>query len=206
MTDSAAPPEDLDPILQLARTALADGDHDGAAELFEQAARAGTPGVLGKIAEAYAEMFDGRAADWMSRAVAAMSVPGGITVHPGTLRIIAQHGVPEQQVWSVTVRSSDEDRPAVVTALEAAVPRLMRITHDGRELTDGDMDAALASGVDFYSPNYAAVDTSVPKVWLDCKDAVLPAMALAVIRVLADEFDTAGVRQAGLCTPATKGP
>jgi len=205
MTDSAIPSEDLD-LIQLARTALAGGDDDGAADLFEQAARAGVPGVLGRVAEAYGEMFDGRAADWMSRAVAAMSVPGGITVHPGTLRIIAQHGFPEQQVWSVTVRSSDEDRRAVVAALEAAVPRLMRITHDGRELTDGDMDAALASGVDFYSPNHAVVDAAGLRVWLDCKDAVLPAMALAVIRIVTDELATAGVRQAGLCTPAAKGP
>ncbi|MER5890220.1 hypothetical protein ABT160_40875 [Streptomyces sp. NPDC001941] len=148
--------EEFDPILRLARTALAGGDDDGAAELFEQAARVGTPRVLGKIAEAYGEVFDGRAADWMSRAVAAVSVPGGITVHPGTLRIIAQHGFPEQQVWSVTVRASEEDRAAAVTALEAAVPRLMRITDDGRELTVGGMEAALDSGVDFYSPNYRA--------------------------------------------------
>ncbi|MFE9424175.1 hypothetical protein ACFYNO_14550 [Kitasatospora sp. NPDC006697] len=206
MIDSATPPEDLDPILQLARTALASGDHDGAAELFARAARAGTPAVLGKIAEAYAEMFDGQAVDWMSRAVAAMSVPGGIVVHPGTLRIVAPHGVPEQQVWSVAVRSSARDRPVVVAALEAAVPRLMRNTHDGLELTDGEMDAALASGVDFYSPNYATVDAAVPRVWLDCKDAVLPAMALTVIRILTDELGAAGVRQAGLCTPALKGP
>ncbi|MGW2547471.1 hypothetical protein ACWC5I_43005 [Kitasatospora sp. NPDC001574] len=206
MTDAAATPEasDSESIFHLARTALAGGDHDGAAELFERAARDGAPELLWRITEVYAEAFDARAAVWMSRAVASMSTPDAIVVHPGTLRIMAEHGVPEQQLWSVEVRSSADDRPRVVTALEAAVPRLMRITHDGRALTAGEMDAALAAGVSFYSPNYAAVDAAAeaaaPRVWLDCKDAVMPAMARSVIRVLLAELGTAGVRRAELCT------
>nr|BEK71532.1 hypothetical protein KPHV_87590 [Kitasatospora purpeofusca] len=192
---------ELEAIFHRAHEALRNGD-GAAADLFEHAARHGGGQTLWRIADAYAQAYSAHAAPWMGRAVTSMSTEGGLVVHPGTLRIIADHGICEQQLWEVEVRSSDTDRPAVVAALNAALPRLMRITDSGQELTAQEMDDALSTGVTFYSPNYAAVDAdgAAPRVWLDCKDAVAPMMARAVLHVVIDELSAAGITRAGLCT------
>lgn len=180
-------------------------DDEAAADLFERAASDSGGDMLWRVADAYARAYSARAALWTRRAVTSMSTEGGLVVHPGTLRIIADHGICEQQLWEVEVRSSDTDSPAVVTALTTALPRLMRITDSGKEFTEQEMDHALSTGVTFYSPNYAAVDAdgAAPRVWLDCKDSVAPMMARAVLQVVIDELSAAGITRAGLCTRLT---
>ncbi|MFB8290669.1 hypothetical protein [Kitasatospora purpeofusca] len=199
MTDAATPgPESL---FQQGCAALTAGD-EGAADLFERAVRDAGGDMLWRVADAYARAYSAQAAPWTSRAVTSMSTDAGLMVHPGTLRIITDHGICEQQLWAVEVRSSETDRPAVVTALTAALPRLMRVTDGGQELTVQEMDDALSTGVAFYSPNHAAVDAggTAPRVWLDCKDAVAPVMARAVLHVVIDELNAAGITRAELFT------
>ncbi|MFJ4091845.1 hypothetical protein ACIPYS_09705 [Kitasatospora sp. NPDC089913] len=187
-------------MFETARAALAEG-RDDVQELFDRAAAGAGPEMLWRITDAFVGAFDGRAAGWMSRAIESSEVAEGIRVHPGTLQIVVDHGYPVHQCWDIEVRSSAEDRPAVVAALNAAEPRLIRLTDDGRELSATEWEVALERGVDFYSPNYAAVEPDpVPRIRLDCKDAVMPLMSRAVIRVLLEELASAGVRQAVLST------
>ncbi|MFD7412136.1 hypothetical protein [Kitasatospora purpeofusca] len=200
MTSNAEGPHSRETLFETACAALAAG-RDDVQQLFERAAAGAGPEMLWRITNAFVEAFDGRAAGWMSRAVESSEVPDGISVHAGTLRIVVDDGYPVHQFWDIEVSSSAEDRAAVVAALNAAEPRLMRLTDDGRELSAEEMEAALEKGVDFYSPNYAAVEADpVPRIGLDCKDAIMPFMSRAFIRVLLEELESVGVRQAGLST------
>ncbi|NEC85312.1 hypothetical protein [Streptomyces sp. SID12501] len=136
---------------------------------------------------------------WMSRAVVSESEPDGITVDPGVLPI---HGGGEggdmfQQHWEIAVESTDPAR--AVAALSAAEHRLGCVLEDGRELPQEEA-LDLMADTDLYSPNYVAVDDTVPRVFMDCKGGMYPHMARTALRIVAEELRKAGIRQAHLYT------
>jgi hypothetical protein len=165
---------------------------------FELAVAQSGPDMLWRVVDAYVVAFDPRAETWHSRAVAAESDPDGIAVDPGTLGIHTADGVPHHQNWEICVRSDEPAR--AVTALEAAIPRLMCTLEDGREVS---ADELMAQRGDTYSPNYAAVDESVPLVWMDCKGEIIPPMARTMIRIVVNELRSAGFERALLYSRTT---
>ena len=182
--------------------ALEAGDWDRARSLFEEAVGGSGPQMLWRVAAACLETD--QSAWWMRRAVVSESEPGGITVDPGTLPILGGNGDMFQQHWEIAVESNDPAR--AVAALTAAQRRLGRVLEDGRELPPEGADDALAD-TDLYSPNYVAVDDTVPRVWMDCKDGMFPHMARTALRIVADELRRAGIRHAHLFTrPAPHSP
>lgn len=182
--------------------ALEAGDWERARSLFEEAVGGSGPQMLWRVAEACLETD--QSAWWMRRAVVSESEPGGITVDPGTLPILGGNGDMFQQHWEIAVESNDPAR--AVAALTAAQRRLGRVLEDGRELPPEGADDALAD-TDLYSPNYVAVDDTVPRVWMDCKDGMFPHMARTALRIVADELRKAGIRHAHLFTrPAPHSP
>ncbi|MGW4652328.1 hypothetical protein [Kitasatospora sp. NPDC004289] len=204
MPEPGAP--DAEALFEEGCRALAEGREE-AQELFERAVALAGSAMLWRIVDPHVEEFDVRAAKWMRRAVRTLGVPGGIEVHPGTLRIVVRRGEPESQYWEIEVRSFVEDRAAVVRALEAAKRRIMRVAHDGRELSDAELEAEYEAGGYFYTPNYIAVERDpVPRIWMDCKDGIMPHMSRTVIAVVIEELAAAGVRRAGLCTGLTPKP
>ncbi|MFF3752436.1 hypothetical protein ACFYYH_18570 [Streptomyces sp. NPDC002018] len=176
--------------------AMESGDRERARDLFEEAVRGSGPQMLWRVAEACLETV--HSAFWMRRAVVSESEPGGITVDPGALRILGgEDGDAYQQHWEIAVTSDDPAR--AVTALTAARHRLTRVLEDGRELSPEEAEDVMAD-TDLYSPNYAAVDDTVPRVWMDCKGGMFPHMARTALRIVADELRKAGIRQAHLFT------
>jgi len=173
-------------------------DREHAERFFELAAAGSGPEILWRVARTYMDVFDGLAASWQHRAVAAQSDPDGIQVDPGTLPIVTEHGYPLHQIWEIAIRCDDQISAAA--ALAASVNRLFRITDDGRELSDVEWDASESDGVDFYSPNNVTVDQAVPRARLNCKDDIMPLMARAAIRIVLEELRAAGVQQATLFT------
>lgn len=156
--------------------------------------------MLWHVAEACLETD--QSAFWMRRAVVSESEPGGITVDPGALRILGGNGDMFQQHWEIAVESNDPAR--AVAALTAAERRLGRVLEDGRELSPEEAEDVMAD-TDLYSPNYVAVDDTVPRVWMDCKGGMFPHMARTTLRIVADELRKAGVRRAHLFTrPASQ--
>lgn len=153
--------------------------------------------MLWRVAEAC--LATDESAFWMRRAVVSESEPGGITVDPGTLPILGGgdggDGDAFQQHWEIAVESNDPAR--AVAALTAAEHRLGCVLEDGRELST---EEAEDDDTDLYSPNYVAVDDTVPRVWMDCKGGMFPHMARTALRIVADELRKAGVRQAHLFT------
>jgi hypothetical protein len=186
---------------ELGRQALEAWEWDRAHDLFEEAVRSSGPQMLWRVAEACLETD--QSAYWMQRAVVTESEPGGITVDPGALRIHGGNGGVFTQHWEIAVRSDDPAR--AVEALNAAELRLTYVLENGRELSEEDDDYDTAD-FDFYSPNYAAVDATVPRVWMDCKGGMFPHMARTVLRIVADELRRAGIRQAHLFTPPAPDP
>jgi hypothetical protein len=177
--------------------ALQSWDWDHARGLFEEAVRGSGPQMLWRVAEACLETEE--SAFWMSRAVVSESEPGGITVDPGVLPI---HGGEEdgdmfQQNWEIAVESTDPVR--AVAALTAAEGRVACVLEDGRELPQEDA-LDLMADTDLYSPNYVAVDDTVPRLTMDCKGGMYPHMARTALRIVADELRKAGIRQAHLYT------
>jgi len=151
--------------------------------------------MLWRVAQACLETD--QSAYWMRRAVVTESEPGGITVDPGVLPMLGGDGEAFTQHWKIAVKSDD---PAhAVEALNAAELRLPHVLENGRELSEEDADYDTAE-YDFYSPNYVAVDVTVPCVWMDCKGGMFPHMARTALRIVADELRKAGVRQARLFT------
>ncbi|MER5638251.1 hypothetical protein ABT095_14980 [Kitasatospora sp. NPDC002227] len=204
MTNSQNGPEQT---LELGRQQLRQGDREAAEALFRSAARAGGPEVAWQVADLWASVADGRAAEWQRLAIAGTAHGNGVEVDPDALPI---HTVDfdvdlcaaVDQRWEVAVRTDERHR--ALSALTAAKPRLGRVTDAGREYSEEEYAAALDS-VDFYSPNYVTViddpDTE-PRVQLDCKDGVMPAMAREVLRILVEEMIAAGATGV-LLTPAT---
>lgn len=173
---------------------------DLAEELFEEAVRVAGPPMLWRVTEAWSSRS--QASSWMRRAVASESEPGGITVDPTALEITGGHDLDVQvQNWEIAVRSDDPVR--AIVALIAAEPRLLCVFEDGRELSLEDAEELWDEAMFPYSPNYAAVDPAVPRIWMDCKGGVYPHMARTMLRVVADELRKAGVRQAHLFTRPT---
>ncbi|MFJ2648101.1 hypothetical protein ACIO1C_15355 [Streptomyces sp. NPDC087420] len=170
------------------------GQWEHAQELFEEAVRGSGPQMLWRVAEAC--LYCDEAALWMRRAVVTESEPGGITVGPEACGILGGNGDALVQNWEIVVES-DEPARAVV-ALTAAKPRLMRVFEDGRELSPEEAEELWDEAFPPYSPNYAAVEATVPRIWMDCKDGIYPHMARTALRVVADELRKAGVRQAHL--------
>ncbi|MFF3445758.1 hypothetical protein ACFYXJ_01305 [Streptomyces sp. NPDC002667] len=180
--------------------ALESGDRERARSLFEEAVGGSGPQMLWHVAEACLETD--QSAFWMRRAVVSESEPGGITVDPGALRILGGNGDMFQQHWEIAVESNDPAR--AVAALTAAERRLGRVLEDGRELSPEEAEDVMAD-TDLYSPNYVAVDDTVPRVWMDCKGGMFPHMARTALRIVADELRKAGVRRAHLFTrPASQ--
>ncbi|MFJ6777442.1 hypothetical protein ACIQOV_41905 [Kitasatospora sp. NPDC091257] len=180
------------------REAADEGEWERARDLFEEAVRGAGPRLLWHVVEACGESDE--AAFWMRRAAVSESEPGGITVDPHTLPIErARPGAVPCQVFGVAVRCDDPAR--AVAALTAAEPRLMLVFEDGRELSPEEAEDAWDEEMPPYSPNYAAVDASIPYVRMDCKGLVLPHMARTVLRIVADELRRAGVRRAHLFSP-----
>ena len=175
--------------------ALESGDREPARSLFEEAVRGSGPQMLWRVAEACLETD--QSAFWMRRAVVSESEPGGITVDPGALRILGGNGEMFQQHWEIAVESNDPAR--AVEALTAAEHRLACVLEDGRELSPEEAGDVMAD-TDLYSPNYVAVDETVPRVWMDCKGGMFPHMARTALRIVANELGKAGVRQAHLFT------
>ncbi|MFC8827385.1 hypothetical protein ACFT9I_18810 [Streptomyces sp. NPDC057137] len=138
------------------------------------------------------------AGQWMRRAVASESEPGGITVAPGTLGIVSHDESDFRQVWEIAVES--DDHALAVVALNAAADRMWTVLEDGRERSPQEAEEVLT---ELYSPNCVNVDETVPLVWLDCKDSAMPHMARTDLRIIADELRKAGIRQAHLYTPSS---
>ncbi|WP_327236114.1 hypothetical protein OG349_21315 [Streptomyces sp. NBC_01317] len=174
------------------------GQWEHAQELFEEAVRGSGPQMLWRVAEAC--LYCDEAASWMRRAVVTESEPGGITVGPEAFGILGGHGDALVQNWGIVVESDEPAR--AVTALTAAKPRLMRVFEDGRELSPEEAEVLWDEASPPYSPNYAAVEATVPRIWMDCKDGIYPHMARTALRVVADELRKAGVRQAHLFSPS----
>ncbi|WP_066950933.1 hypothetical protein [Streptomyces lushanensis] len=172
-----------------------DFDPDGSRALFEEAVRLGGPDMLWRVADECLDTEEGP--QWMSRAVVSESVPGGITVDPNTLRIERIDGVPHQK-WEIAVESDDHAR--AVAALTAAADRMWTVFEDGGERTPEEVEYGL---IDLYNPNFVDVNETVPSVWMDCKDGIMPHMARTDLRIIADELRKAGIRQAHLYTPST---
>ncbi|MFE4831969.1 hypothetical protein [Streptomyces sp. NPDC056672] len=170
-------------------------DSNGAQALFEEAVREGGPDMLWRVAEECLDIDEGPG--WMSRAVVSESEPGGITMDPNTLRIEMIGGSPHQK-WEIAVESDDHAR--AVVALTAAADRMWTVFEDGGERTPEETEYGL---IDLYNPNCVAVEETVPSVWLDCKDGIMPRMARTDLRIVADELRKAGIRQARLYTPST---
>ncbi|MFE4369744.1 hypothetical protein ACFRMN_16230 [Streptomyces sp. NPDC056835] len=181
--------------------ALESGDHQLARGLFEEAVRGSGPQMLWRVAEACAETL--QSAFWMRRAVLSESEPSGITVDPGALRILGDDGAMFQQHWEIAVESSDPAR--AVAALTAARRRLTCVFEDGRELSPEEAEDVMTD-TDLYSPNYVAVDDTVPRVWMDCKGGIFPHMARTALRIVADELRKAGIQQAHLFTRPASHP
>jgi hypothetical protein len=75
----------------------------------------------------------------------------------------------------------------------------MRITAEGRELADDELDQQGAYGDHRYTPNYVSGPEPAeegPTMWCDCKDNVMPLMARTMIRVLIEEAQAAGLDNA----------
>ncbi|MFC8076718.1 hypothetical protein ACFUN8_14430 [Streptomyces sp. NPDC057307] len=106
-----------------------EADWDSAGALFEEAVRRSGREMLWRVTEAY--LGSEEAGQWMRRAVASESEPGGITVAPGTLGIVSHDESDFRQVWDIAVES-DDDALAVV-ALNAAADRMWTVLEDGRE-------------------------------------------------------------------------
>ncbi|MGQ4379728.1 hypothetical protein ACN6K9_002898 [Streptomyces sp. SAS_267] len=141
-------------------------------------------------------LYGDEAASWMRRAVVTESEPGGVTVGPEALGILGGNGDALVQNWEIVVESDEPAR--AVAALTAAEPRLMRVFEDGRELSPEEAEDLWDEAFPPYSPNYAAVDATVPRIWMDCKDGIYPHMARTALRIVMDELRKAGVRQAHL--------
>ncbi len=173
--------------------------------LFEEAVRASGREMLWRAADACAadDADLVQASFWMRRAVAAESDPDGITVDPGTLCVVVDGDHADHQRWEIAVASDDPAR--AVAALTAAEDRLMLVLEDGRELSEEEADDVLGE-TDLYSPNYAAVDDTVPRVWMDCKGAIMPLLARTALRIVAEELRTAGLPRAHLFTPPASPP
>lgn len=101
------------------------------------------------------------------------------------------------QVRREIVVESDEPAHAV-TALTAAQPRLMRVIRGRPRLSPEEAEDLWDDACPPYGPNFAAVDDTVPRIWMDCKDGIHPHMARTALRIVADELRKAGVRQAHL--------
>ncbi|MCZ4126090.1 hypothetical protein [Streptomyces sp. H39-S7] len=169
-------------------------------QYFEAAAHA-DPEIAWLVAREWAAVADGRAAAWLRLAISTLPTRAGITVEPGTLPIVTEHGFAVHQVWRITVAA--DDRNGAVAALESARPRLLRTTDSGQELTATAFEATPAQSAHFYSPNNVTVHdkrASGPAIQLNCKDAILPVMARTVICIITDELARAGVT-ASLSTP-----
>ena len=72
----------------------------------------------------------------------------------------------------------------------------------GRELS---ADELMAERGETYSPNYGAVDESVPLVWMDCKGEIIPPMARTMIRIVVEELRSAGFARARLYSRTATG-
>jgi hypothetical protein len=162
---------------------------------FELAAGNSVPDILWAISEAFSQHADARAAEWLRRAIASANEPNGIELDPGLLRIHTSHGYALHQDWEIRVRS--DNHPRAVEALRAAEPRIMRTFEDGHEASD---DEFRTNAGRLYNPNYAAVDEDVPRIWMDCKDGVMPLMAQTAIRIVSEELRSAGITRALLYT------
>ncbi|MFC8454107.1 hypothetical protein [Kitasatospora sp. NPDC057223] len=168
---------------------------DRAQELFEEAVRTAGPPMLWRVTEAWLDR--GQTSAWMRRAVVAESEPGGITIDPTALEITGGNDSDVQvQNWEIAVESDDPER--AVVALTAAEPRLMCVFEDGRELSPEDAEELMDEAMPPYNPNYAAVDATVPRIWMDCKGGLYPHMARTMLRIVADELRKAGIRQTRL--------
>ena len=165
-TTESLPPSPDDPAEIAFRRgcqALGDRDqHERARGLFEEAVRGSGPQMLWRVAEACLEVEADQSAFWMSRAVVSESEPGGITVDPGALRILGGDGEMFQQHWEIAVESNDPAR--AVTALNAARYRLSRVFEDGREFPEEEFEDVIVN-TELYSPNYVAVDETVPSAY-----------------------------------------
>jgi hypothetical protein len=198
-TSETLPPSPDDPAEIAFRRgceALDSRDLERARSLFGEAVRGSGPQMLWRVAEASLETD--QSADWMRQAVASESEPGGITVDPGTLRILGGNGETFQQHWEIAVESNDPAR--AVAALSAAQSRLSHVFEDGRERSAEEADDTVTN-TELYNPNYVGVDGTVPSVGMDCKGGMYPHMARTDLRIVADELRKAGIRQAHLYTP-----
>ncbi|MFJ8628508.1 hypothetical protein ACIRD3_37495 [Kitasatospora sp. NPDC093550] len=177
---------------------MADMEWEHARHLFEQAVGGSGSQMLWRVVEACGATAE--AAFWMCRAVASESDPEGISVDPGVL-CIESNGPGSAFHQDFTIAVESEDPASAVAALTAAEPRLMCVFEDGRELSPEEAEDVWDDDRPPYSPSYAAVDTEVPCVRLDCKGGVYPQMARTALRVVADELRKAGVQQARLFSP-----
>ncbi len=195
-TDALPPSVDHSSEALFRRGCLAreSGQWEHAQELFEEAVRGSGPQMLWRVTEAC--LYSDEAALWMRRAVVTESEPGGITVGPEAFGILGGNGDALVQNWEIVVESDEPAR--AVAALTAAKPRLMCVFEDGRELSPEEAENLWDEVFPPYSPNYAAVDATVPRIWMDCKDGIYPHMARTALRIVTDELRKAGVRQAHL--------
>lgn len=203
-TAESRPPSPEDPAeiaLRGGCRALRSGNQERARALFEAAVRGSGPQMLWRVAEACLETD--QSAFWMRQAVISESEPDGITVDPGTLRILGGNGEAFQQYWEIAVASDDPVR--AVTALTAARWRLSCVFEDGGERSPEEADDVITN-TELYNPNFVAVDDTVPRVWMDCKGGMYPHMARTALRIVAAELRRTGIQQAHLYTrPASQG-
>jgi len=194
-----------DEALLRGRELLAAGDREGAEQSFRDAVRLGAADAPWWITQAYLEVFDARAGEWMRQGAVSLSTPGGITVDPGTLPITTgrtQDTIEDTdyllgQVWCVAL--TDCDPQAGAAALRAAKHSLYMATADGRVPSD---EETLADTAPCYA-NCVWVDEAALTVTLDAKDAIMPMLARVVLTVLVEELQRAGVTRARLYTPAS---
>jgi hypothetical protein len=92
------------------------------------------------------------------------------------------------ETFAVTGDIDGAVQKQVITGLSRAIYRLMRVGEDGVEYPD--QDAALNAGV--YTANYASEPERTEngiEVYLDCKGAIEPPMAVTLRHVLQDELE-----------------
>ncbi len=94
------------------------------------------------------------------------------------------------------------DVDVAVAALKRAGARFMLVDESGTEYpTEGDVEKAeqLHATGDFYTPNYVAepkVRDDGIELYVDCKGVIPPPMGATFRRILREELERAGIRDA----------
>lgn len=109
----------------------------------------------------------------------------------------------------VALLSGAFDVGVAVTALRRAGARFMLVDNRGTEYaTEADVEAAEKRYTigDFYTPNYVAnpkvLDSGI-ELYVDCKGVIPPPMAATFRRILREELQRSGIRNATVTNAAS---